>query len=82
MLGVLASTVSFTSCGDDDDGNRDECCSYTYTDEYDTYTYTFCRDGTYTVTSEDGVESGTWDTDEYSWSDIRDSVISEGGSCD
>lgn len=83
MLGALATTVGFTSCSSDDDGgNSDECCSFTYTFEDDTYTYTVCRDGTYTYTSEDGVESGIWDTDEYSWSDVRAYVLSEGGSCD
>jgi len=83
MLGTFATAVGFTSCGSDDDGgNSDECCSFTYMDGEDTYAYTVCRDGSYTYTYNGEVESGTWDTDEYSWSDIKASVIEEGGSCD
>ena len=80
-LGALFSLLGISSCSSDDDNNTNECCTYSYTDEGVTYTYTYCADGSYTYAIDGVVIDDTPWSNDSSWDEIKSELLSEGATC-
>jgi hypothetical protein len=83
LLGAIALVTGMSACNKDDDKGGNECCSYSYTDNGITYTFKACESGTLTYTTSEGVrETYNWEDYYDSWSEVKQSFLDEGGSCD
>ncbi len=86
LAGAFSLITGFTACSKDDDNNNNnnggiECCSYTYTENGNTYTYKACSDGTY-IFIDNGV-TYTY-TDSYiadNWEYYKSYIKKIGGTC-
>jgi hypothetical protein len=86
-LGAFFSALGISSCSSSDDDNTNECCTYSYVDGGNTYTYTACENGSYTYSINGQVVDDTpWTSESFgdgntTWEQMKAAALAEGGTC-
>ena len=81
LFGALAILVPVSSCSKDD---SKDCCSYSYTEDGNTYSYEICSDGSYTYIYNGESYTDDIDFEDYGfdgWDEIKGYLDDAGWDC-